>query len=117
MRNPFYGLSQHYTLVLGLSSSLLTLSSANYAFDNQGFSQTLAFDAFISQFGDCKASATGATTCALDTTWLSLFNSLLYATFSLGLWMGTWFQAKYGRRRCITYSEWRVECGSRALET
>ena len=70
MRNPFHRWSQHYTKTLFLSSSLLTLSSMNYAFDNQAFSQTLALQPFIDTFGVCTAKG-----CALDNTWLSLFNS------------------------------------------
>ena len=31
--------AQHYTVRLFVTSILLTLSSANFAFDNQGFSQ------------------------------------------------------------------------------
>ena len=46
--------TQHYTLKLFLYSLLLTLSSANFAFDNQAHNQTQAMDAFERAFGDCK---------------------------------------------------------------
>lgn len=88
MWNPLRQYSQHYTTTLALSSSLLTLSSANYdessshlekifladpplPFDNQAFSQVQALDPFIRRFGDCNAK-TGK--CALNTDWLSMFN-------------------------------------------
>lgn len=44
-------IARHYTWRLLATSSLLTLSSANFAFDNQGFSQTQAMNAFINRFG------------------------------------------------------------------
>lgn len=99
MFNPLHRFSQHYTKTLFWSSSLLTLSSANFdessfslcfveeyeltillPFDTQAFSQCLALNQFIKVFGDCNAKGT----CALNNVWLSLFNSERVAWFRMG---------------------------------
>jgi MFS family permease len=68
-------------------------------------------DPFIRRFGDCDAK-TGK--CALNTNWLSMFNckslltrgqrrfitvlALIYVGFATGILIGTWTQARWGRK-------------------
>ena len=66
-------ITRHYNLQLALSSGLLTLSSCNYAFDNQGFSQTQAMQQFLSKFADTYDRSTKEY--AFSTCFLSLYNS------------------------------------------
>ena len=61
----------NYNMGLFLSSSLLTLSTFNFAFDNQGFAQTQAMTQFLAVFGDLQPNGTYA----FSTSFTSLFNS------------------------------------------
>ena len=74
-------IASHYTLMLFCTSSLLTLSSANFAFDNQAFAQTQAMNPFIRQFGNCAINPkTHKETCRIPTYFTSLFNSEFHAS-------------------------------------
>lgn len=76
-----YDVRKYFNKRLALSCSLIALSSFNYAFDNQGFAQTQAMDAFEKTFGVYDAKAK---TWALDTQWKSYFNGIPYLTFACG---------------------------------
>lgn len=109
-----YNVRKYFNKRLALSCSLIALSSFNYAFDNQGFAQTQAMDAFEKRFGVYDAKAK---TWALDTQWKSYFNGLPYLTFACGTqWgiistfisnqpsgviIGSFISARFGRRWCM----------------
>lgn len=63
------------------SVALIAISTFNYGFDNQAFATTQAMNHFVKQFGHYNA-ASGKY--ALDSGWLSLFNSLNYIGFASG---------------------------------
>lgn len=109
-----YNVRKYFNQRLALSCSLIALSSFNYAFDNQGFAQTQAMDAFTKKFG-VYSSVTDSWT--LDTQWKSYFNGLPYLTFACGMicWdnlsvtanqasgviIGSIISAQFGRRWCM----------------
>ncbi|CAI7590145.1 unnamed protein product [Penicillium crustosum] len=93
-----YDVRKYFNKRLALSCSLIALSSFNYAFDNQGFAQTQAMDAFEKRFGVYDAKAK---TWALDTQWKSYFNGLPYLTFACGVIIGSFISARFGRRWCM----------------
>ncbi|KAJ5616896.1 hypothetical protein N7537_002010 [Penicillium hordei] len=93
-----YDVRKYFNKRLALSCSLIALSSFNYAFDNQGFAQTQAMDAFEKKFGVYDAKAK---TWALDTQWKSYFNGLPYLTFACGVVIGSFISAQFGRRWCM----------------
>ncbi|CAG8931628.1 unnamed protein product [Penicillium salamii] len=94
----FHDVSKYFNRQLALSCGLIALSSFNYAFDNQGFAQTQAMDAFEKRFGvyDVKTK-----TWSLDTQWKSYFNGLPYLTFACGVVIGSLISARFGRRWCM----------------
>ncbi|OAP54927.1 hypothetical protein AYL99_10627 [Fonsecaea erecta] len=77
---------------------LISLSTFNYGFDNQGFATAQAMDSFTRQFGD-KNHKTGKY--ELNNVWLSLFSSLIYIGFSAGIILGSSLNAWVGRRRTM----------------
>jgi MFS transporter, SP family, sugar:H+ symporter len=77
-RNRFF---QHFTLRLGLSVGLISMSTMNYGFDNQGIATSQAMAAFQKQFGDYNPVTR---TYAIPSYWLSLLNSLNFIGFAFG---------------------------------
>lgn len=76
-----HGSLRHFNKQLLLACLLIAVSTFNYGFDNQGFATTQAMTAFTRQFGVYNAKTK---TYALQTYWLSLFNSLNYIGFAAG---------------------------------
>ncbi|CAG7944306.1 unnamed protein product [Penicillium olsonii] len=93
-----HDVSKCFNRRLALSSGLIALSSFNYAFDNQGFAQTQAMDAFEKRFGVYDIETK---TWSLDTQWKSYFNGLPYLTFACGVIIGSLISARFGRRWCM----------------
>ncbi|KAJ5770707.1 uncharacterized protein N7511_002758 [Penicillium nucicola] len=93
-----YNIRRYFNQRLALSCSLVALSSFNYAFDNQGFAQAQAMDAFAKKFG---VYSTATDTWTLDTQWKSYFNGLPYLTFACGVVIGSMISARFGRRWCM----------------
>ncbi|KAM0417138.1 hypothetical protein ACHAPT_012845 [Fusarium lateritium] len=83
---------------LALACTLIAVSTFNYGFDNQAFASTQAMDAFEKQFGIWDETK-GAY--ALEPYWLSLFNSLNYIGFAIGVIAGSFISARWGRRWCM----------------
>ncbi|KUL82581.1 hypothetical protein ZTR_09361 [Talaromyces verruculosus] len=91
-------ITKHFNKALARSFMVIFLSTLNYGFDNQGFSTSQAMAAFKHQFGEYD-SKKGAY--ALPTYWLSLFNSLNYIGFAVGVMVGSLVSSRWGRRMCI----------------
>ncbi|TVY82030.1 Hexose transporter HXT13 [Lachnellula suecica] len=89
---------KHFNKQLGLVCLLIAISTFNYGFDNQAFATTQAMDSFTHQFGVYN---TKTKKYALDTYWLSLFNSLNYIGFGAGVIIGSFVSARFGRRWCM----------------
>ncbi|KAH8895355.1 general substrate transporter [Thozetella sp. PMI_491] len=83
---------------LALACAIIAVSTFNYGFDNQAFASTQAMDAFEKQFGVYNAK-TGAY--ALEPYWLSLFNSMNYIGFAIGVIAGSMIASRWGRKRCM----------------
>ncbi|PWY69014.1 putative sugar transporter [Aspergillus sclerotioniger CBS 115572] len=89
---------QYFNTRLATACSLIAISSLNYGFDNQGFSTTEAMDAFDRRFGELDAATE---TYASDPSWLSMFNSLNYIGFAVGVFIGSVISSRFGRRWCM----------------
>jgi SP family sugar:H+ symporter-like MFS transporter len=72
----------HFNRQLTLACLLIAISTFNYGFDNQGFATTQAMNSFTRQFGVYNSKTKKY---ALETYWLSLFNSLMYIGFGAGM--------------------------------
>lgn len=79
------GVRQHFNLQLTLACLLIAVSTFNYGFDNQAFATTQAMEPFTRQFGVYNPKTKKY---ALETYWLSLFNSINYAGFATGKSIG-----------------------------
>ena len=77
--NPNH-LTKYFTKNLALACGLVSISTFNYAFDQQGFNSTQAMTAFAREFGVCNKRGK----CALEPYYLSLLNSLVYVGFAIG---------------------------------
>lgn len=116
------GFLRYFNRQLLLSCLLIAVSTFNYGFDNQAFSTTEAMTAFVKKFGVYNATKK---TYALETYWLSLFNSLNYIGFAVGkswtpshikfrltyegVTIGSAVSARFGRRMCMfTMSCWAL---------
>lgn len=88
---------KHFNRTLFLSCLLIMMSTLNFGFDNAAFSTTQAMDAFAKQFGELNANGKYA----LPTVWLSLFNSLNYIGFGVGVIIGSFVSKRWGRRWCM----------------
>jgi sugar porter (SP) family MFS transporter len=89
---------QHFNKRLGLACLLIAVSTFNYGFDNQGFATTQAMTAFTKRFGVQNKKTK---VWALETYWLSLFNSLMYIGFGSGVIIGSLISRRFGRRACM----------------
>ncbi|KAF3396776.1 Hexose transporter HXT13 [Talaromyces pinophilus] len=90
--------SRYFNRSLLVSVIVIAISTFNYGFDNQAFATTQAMDAFSKQFGTYDR-ATG--TYELNSVWLSLFNSLNYIGFVVGVIVGSFISSRFGRRKCM----------------
>ncbi|CEL03029.1 hypothetical protein ASPCAL04188 [Aspergillus calidoustus] len=99
-------LGQHFTLRLAGAVGLISLSTLNYGFDNQGIATSQAMAAYKKQFGVYDPSKK---TWAIPTYWTSLLNSLNFIGFAIGLYIGSVVSARYGRRiSMFTMSIWAI---------
>ncbi|CAK7204953.1 hypothetical protein SEUCBS139899_007715 [Sporothrix eucalyptigena] len=96
--HPFSHITKHLNSTLAKSFVIIFLSTLNYGFDNQGFGTCQAMTPFARQFGEYNEK-TGKY--ALLTYWLSLFDSLNYVGFAVGVVIGSLVSARWGRRMCI----------------
>ncbi|CAG9998483.1 unnamed protein product [Clonostachys byssicola] len=90
--------TKYFNKSLTLSVVLIAISTFNYGFDNQAFATTQAMDHFQRQFGELDP-ATGDY--SLPSSWLALFNSLMYLGFTAGVLIGGWVCDRFGRRWCM----------------
>ncbi|KAL4999750.1 general substrate transporter [Aspergillus recurvatus] len=90
--------ARYFNRTLSLSVFVIAVSTFNYGFDNQAFATTQAMDAFSKHFGEYNED-TGDY--ALNSRWLSLFNSLNYIGFAAGVITGSLISARLGRRWCM----------------
>lgn len=91
-------IAKHFNGALTRSFLLIFLSTLNYGFDNQGFNTTQAMAPFKKQFGVFDHATHKY---VLEPYWLSLFNSLNYVGFAVGVMTGSYVSARWGRRMCI----------------
>ncbi|RFN43345.1 sugar transporter [Fusarium flagelliforme] len=89
---------QNFNRKLGLTVMLLCISQFNYGFDIAAFNNMQAMPAFNKQFGDFNPKTHRY---ELPTSYLSLFNSLQFIGYLIGIVGGSWISKKYGRRVCI----------------
>lgn len=75
------GSLRYFNTQLLLAVLLIAVSTFNYGFDNQAFATTQAMDPFAKQFGKFNPKTKKY---AIETYWLSLFNSLNYIGFGAG---------------------------------
>lgn len=74
-------LVRHFTPRLAGAVGLISLSTLNYGFDNQGIATSQAMQAYEKQFGVYDPSTK---TWAIPTYWTSLLNSLNFIGFAVG---------------------------------
>ncbi|RDW85206.1 putative sugar transporter-1 [Coleophoma cylindrospora] len=91
-------LFQCFNRTLALSCILIAISTFNYGFDNQAFSTTQAMTPFTKQFGTYNPKTK---TYHLETYFTSLFNSLQYIGFGVGVIIGSKVSSHFGRRWCM----------------
>ncbi|ODQ73395.1 hypothetical protein LIPSTDRAFT_104968 [Lipomyces starkeyi NRRL Y-11557] len=89
---------KHFNWRMAMSCLLIMVSTMNYGFDNSGFSTTQAMNAFQRQFGEINPK-TGKY--YLPPSWLSLFNSLPFIGFVVGMQVGSFISQRFGRRWCM----------------
>jgi hypothetical protein len=77
-------LGQHFTPRLAGAVGLISLSTLNYGFDNQGIATSQAMAAYKTQFGVYDPAKK---TWAIPTYWTSLLNSLNFIGFAIGKFM------------------------------
>ncbi|KAH8883538.1 sugar transporter [Thozetella sp. PMI_491] len=103
-------ITKHFNKTLARSFLLIFLSTLNYGFDNQGFNTAQAMQAFAKDFGQYNSTTKAY---ALEPYWLSLFDSLNYIGFAVGVVVGSLTSARWGRRMCIfTMSCWALVAGA-----
>ncbi|KAH8883692.1 general substrate transporter [Thozetella sp. PMI_491] len=91
-------LRESFNTKLTLTVLLIAISQFNFGFDQQGFSSTQAMPAFAAQFGNYNEKTK---TYALDTVWVSMFNSFTYLGQAFGVILGSYVSRRYGRRMCM----------------
>jgi SP family sugar:H+ symporter-like MFS transporter len=74
-------LRRHFTPRLAGAVGLISLSTLNYGFDNQGIATSQAMSAYKKQFGVYDPANE---TWAIPTYWTSLLNSLNFIGFAAG---------------------------------
>lgn len=80
------------------SCVLLIMSSFTWGFDNQGFATIQAMDSFLETFGEYNSQAG---LYLIPTKFLSYLNSFQYLGFVVGLFIGSYISANYGRKWSI----------------
>ncbi|KAL2869712.1 general substrate transporter [Aspergillus lucknowensis] len=88
-------LIKHFTPRLAAAVGLISLSTLNYGFDNQGIATSQAMASYKRQFGVYDPETQSW---AIPTYWTSLLNSLNFIGFAAGLYLGSLISARYGRR-------------------
>lgn len=88
-----HGLDLRGTFNLRLTSTVLLIafSQFNFGFEMSVFSGTQAMNYFEKQFGTWNPAAKKH---VLDPQWLSLFNSLPYISFMIGIFHSRAYQAQ-----------------------
>ncbi|KAJ4169633.1 hypothetical protein NW754_005785 [Fusarium falciforme] len=95
-----------FNVRLTLTVLLIAFSQFNFGFEMSVFSGTQAMNYFEKQFGTWNPAARKH---VLDPQWLSLFNSLPYISFMIGLLVGSYVSNRWGRRMCVfTMSIWAI---------
>ncbi|RSM04056.1 hypothetical protein CEP52_007009 [Fusarium oligoseptatum] len=95
-----------FNVRLTLTVLLIAFSQFNFGFEMSVFSGTQAMNYFEKQFGTWNPTAKKH---VLDPQWLSLFNSLPYISFMIGLIVGSYVSNRWGRRMCVfTMSVWAI---------
>ncbi|KAL2693478.1 hypothetical protein Neosp_000038 [[Neocosmospora] mangrovei] len=95
-----------FNVRLTLTVLLIAFSQFNFGFEMSVFSGTQAMNYFEKQFGTWSPTAKKH---ILDPQWLSLFNSLPYISFMIGLLVGSYVSNRWGRRMCVfTMSIWAI---------
>ncbi|KAI0019211.1 general substrate transporter [Xylariomycetidae sp. FL0641] len=87
-----------FTRPLTCAVMLLCLSQFNFGFDIGVFMSIQAMDSFDKQFG-WQDPQTGEW--VLEDWWLSLFNSLQFIGYTIGIIAGSMVSKHYGRRWCV----------------
>lgn len=77
------------------SCALIAFSQVNFGMDQGAFNGTQAMDSFIRKFGEYDPAINKY---AIATWFLSLLNSLNYIGFAFGLVLGSFINARFGRR-------------------
>ncbi|KAL2835596.1 general substrate transporter [Aspergillus pseudoustus] len=91
-------LIKHFTPRLAAAVGLISLSTLNYGFDNQGIATSQAMASYKRQFGVYDPETESW---AIPTYWTSLLNSLNFIGFAVGLYLGSLVSARYGRRMAM----------------
>ncbi|EEU39959.1 uncharacterized protein NECHADRAFT_93134 [Fusarium vanettenii 77-13-4] len=95
-----------FNVRLTLTVLLIAFSQFNFGFEMSVFSGTQAMNYFEKQFGTWSPTAKKH---IIDPQWLSLFNSLPYISFMIGLLAGSYVSNRWGRRMCVfTMSIWAI---------
>ncbi|UPK90550.1 hypothetical protein LCI18_001485 [Fusarium solani-melongenae] len=103
-----HGLNLRGTFNVRLTPTVLLIafSQFNFGFEMSVLSGTQAMNYFEKQFGTWNPAAKKH---VLDPQWLSLFNSLPYISFMIGLLIGSYVSNRWGRRMCVfTMSIWAI---------
>ncbi|KAL6354143.1 hypothetical protein LRP88_12477 [Fusarium phalaenopsidis] len=95
-----------FNVRLTLTVLLIAFSQFNFGFEMSVFSGTQAMNYFEKQFGTWNPAAKKH---VVDPQWLSLFSSLPYVSFMIGLLVGSYVSNRWGRRMCVfTMSIWAI---------
>ncbi|KAL4868254.1 hypothetical protein BDV12DRAFT_197476 [Aspergillus spectabilis] len=106
-------LTRHFTPRLAGAVGLISISTLNYGFDNQGIATSQAMASYKRQFGDYD---TETDAWAIPTYWTSLLNSLNFIGFAVGLYVGSLVSARYGRRMAMfAMSIWAMMSATQVL--
>ncbi|KAH8671636.1 general substrate transporter [Xylariales sp. PMI_506] len=98
MAISIFNKARYFNRTLAYTVALIALSTFNYGFDNQAFSTTQSMTPFVEQFGTYNATTKAY---VLETYWLSLFNSLNYISFAIGVGIGSLASSRWGRRKTM----------------
>ena len=98
---PAKGLSRFTNTFNGrllYACALIAMAQTNYGIDHGAFGGTQPMPAFKRQFG-VYHPATG--TYLLESSYLSLLNSLAYLGFGFGILSGSYISNRFGRKICL----------------